>query len=390
MNQKSSTPTLHRDWIDEEAGEIVASLRNAGFTTYLVGGCVRDLLVGIHPKDYDIATQATPEEIRRIVRRAYIIGKRFRLVLVRRGEKMFEVATFRRDFSPEEFPEGAPPGDNVFGTPEEDAKRRDFTLNALFYDPLEDKLVDYTTGIADIESRVMRMIGDPKVRLVEDPIRILRALRLAHKLNFQLEASLRSAMQEQASMLIKSVLPRKREEYLKLLRLPQPDLAFIEAYDLGIVPYTLPSLAPLFADPEKIHELSVYLQRFAQLPVDTAQPVFMFGALMLIVFRLMVECDPSVQHRPEAILSNPALEKLMIEELGMFRSEVTTVVRALSLQSTMARGEHFWRKGPRRRAGVLRDEAFPLALMMAEMDCMLPPAELQRWQDEYQEAHRSY
>ena len=384
MKEKSSGPSLHRDWIDDEAIEIVRNLSERRHTTFLVGGCVRDLLVGMHPKDYDIATLATPEEVKRAIRRSYIIGRRFRLVLVRRGEKMFEVATFRRDFKPEEFPEGAPPGDNVFGTPEEDAKRRDFTLNALFYDPIKDNLVDYVDGIPDIQNRIIRMIGEPVARLQEDPIRILRALRLAHKLNFKIESNLRGAMQEQAATLLKSVLPRKREEYLKILRLAQPELTFIEAHDLGILPHTLPSLTPLLSDHDKAEEFCLYMHRFSQLPVDTSQPVFLFGALMLIVFRLLVESDPQNPWRPEAILDHPALQKLITAELGMFKSEAHTIARALTLQSTLAKGEEFWRKGQRRRAAVLRDESFPLALMMAEMDCVLPPAELQRWQDEFQ------
>src|SRR5262249_29235348 len=141
-----------------------------GFTTFLVGGCVRDLLLGKHPKDYDIATNARPQDVRRMIHNSFIIGKRFRLVLVKRGDVQYEVATFRRDLRPDENVEELPGGaDNIFGTPEEDARRRDFTVNGLFYDPVQHKLFDYVEAAADLEHGVVRMIGDPDVRLAEDP-----------------------------------------------------------------------------------------------------------------------------------------------------------------------------------------------------------------------------
>ena len=178
MLEIKQKPHLHASWIDPDAVEIVERLQKAGFTTYLVGGCVRDLLVGIHPKDYDIATNALPNEVKRKVWGSYVIGRRFRLVLVKRGEQQFEVATFRRGSKPEDFTEGEdqPVGDNFFGTPEEDALRRDFTINALFYDPIKNELIDYAKAMADIEATTLRMIGDPKTRIIEDPIRSLRAV----------------------------------------------------------------------------------------------------------------------------------------------------------------------------------------------------------------------
>ena len=168
-------PTLHASWIDPDAKEIVRLLQREGFTTYLVGGCVRDLLVGIHPKDFDIATSAEPNQIKRKIRGAYVIGRRFRLVLVKRGLQQYEVATFRRSMSeediealaatteedPEQTPSPAVSGDNYFGTPEQDALRRDFTINALFYDPVKNELIDYANGLADIERRLLRMNVDP-------------------------------------------------------------------------------------------------------------------------------------------------------------------------------------------------------------------------------------
>src|ERR1700722_9571945 len=182
-------PQLHQDWIDPHAYGIVKALQRAGYTTYLVGGCVRDLLLNVAPKDFDIATSALPEEVRKVIYRSYVIGKRFRLVLVRREEQQFEVATFRREVRPDEMGEETPAsfGDNVFGTPEEDAQRRDFTINGLFYDPVANQLIDFAEGLPDLENFVVRMIGDPAKRLLEDPIRIMRALRLKHMIGFVLD-----------------------------------------------------------------------------------------------------------------------------------------------------------------------------------------------------------
>src|ERR1035437_4250249 len=139
-------PHLHQDWVDPHAVGIIRALQKKGFITYLVGGCVRDLLIGIHPKDFDIATTAKPDEVKRTIHRAYVIGKRFRLVLVRRDELQFEVATFRHELREDESRIDLPAGDNIFGTAEEDAQRRDFTINGLFYDPIGDQLIDFAEG----------------------------------------------------------------------------------------------------------------------------------------------------------------------------------------------------------------------------------------------------
>src|SRR6185312_13415325 len=236
-------PHLHQDWVDPHAVGIVRALQKKGYMTYLVGGCVRDLLIGIHPKDFDIATTAKPNEVKRTIHRAYVIGKRFRLVLVRRDEQQFEVATFRRELTAEETGgEDAPTGDNMFGTPEEDARRRDFTINGLFYDPINDQLIDFAEGLPDLENRIVRMIGEPVRRLAEDPIRILRALRLKHMIEFTLDADLRKAMMETAPTLLTTALPRRREELLKWLRLKKPVLAFQEAFDLEILKILTPTL----------------------------------------------------------------------------------------------------------------------------------------------------
>ena len=175
--------------VENRVIELISTLQRAGFEAYIVGGAIRDLLLGRRPKDYDISTAATPEEVRNVFgrRAARIIGKRFRLVHVRHGGELFEVSTFRQAPPPEtaavapdgrkheELPEHMILSDNSFGTAEEDAWRRDFTVNALFYDPVRSELIDFTgQGIDDIRSGVVRAIGNPRLRFEEDPVRILR------------------------------------------------------------------------------------------------------------------------------------------------------------------------------------------------------------------------
>ena len=214
-------PKLHPDWINPHALKVIKRLQSKGFLCYLVGGCIRDLLVGINPKDFDIVSNARPRQIKKSIPNAYIIGKRFRLVLARRGDLQLEIATFRRNKTDEddltETDDANMMGDNYFGSPEDDAERRDFTINALLYDPFKDKVIDYLTGLDDLKQKKIKIIGDPKKRIEEDPIRIFRAIRLAHKLNFTIETNLQKVIQENCEVIEQSILPRRREEYICLL-----------------------------------------------------------------------------------------------------------------------------------------------------------------------------
>src|SRR5215207_312484 len=194
---------LAREAISPTAAKVCAVLREAGFSAYVVGGAVRDLLLGIAPKDFDIATDARPEQVRPLFRRAIIIGRRFRLVHVMLGPETVEVSTFRSaDADPAEKDEhGRVLRDNVFGTQEEDARRRDFTVNALYYDPANEEVVDFHGGLADLKKRLMRVIGDPEVRYREDPVRMLRAVRLAAKLGLTLDAETREPIRDMAPLM---------------------------------------------------------------------------------------------------------------------------------------------------------------------------------------------
>src|SRR5947209_7581102 len=164
---------LSADAISPASAKVCTVLREAGFSAYVVGGAVRDLLLGIAPKDFDVATDARPEEIKPLFRRALIIGRRFRLVHVMIGGETVEVSTFRAADpakTAEKDEHGRVLRDNVFGTQEEDARRRDFTVNALYFDPVSEEVVDFHGGLADLKKRVLRVIGEPEIRYREDPI----------------------------------------------------------------------------------------------------------------------------------------------------------------------------------------------------------------------------
>jgi poly(A) polymerase len=372
-------PHLHQDWIDSHAYGIVKALKKAGFETYLVGGCVRDLLLGIHPKDFDIATMAQPPQVKRLIYMAFIIGKRFRLVLVKRDDQQFEVATFRREVKVEDHPEGLPFGDNVFGTSEEDARRRDFTINGLFYDPIENNLIDYVNGLPDIEARLLRMIGDPDVRLIEDPIRMLRGIRLAHKLGFGIEPELRSAIQRNVGELAKSVLPRRREEILKILRLDDPAICLMECYDLGILKYVIPTLHDFLSKPERCDLFLTHFEALRGMVNDPTDPTQLFGWLTVSMLSAAQE-GPSEREEPISI-EDEIFTVLMRDELGMFKLEQAVLVKALEIQNVLPRTEDFKRRGERRQLALMKNEGFKLALRVADAEYRLSPLQLKFWED---------
>jgi poly(A) polymerase len=239
--------------LDPDAVKVVHRLRSRGFEAYFVGGCVRDLLVGLKPKDFDVATSATPDEVRDTFRNCRLIGRRFRLAHVYfKGGKIIEVSTFRRNPG-EGLPdteasnaetaaevEQAEPGadllittDNVFGTAEEDARRRDFTVNALFYDTAAGKVIDFVRGRRDLERQVIRTIGDPEVRLREDPVRLIRGVRFAAKLGFDIDPRTYAAMEGAVEDLPRCAPPRLLEDTFRLLRggISEPSLKLISALD---------------------------------------------------------------------------------------------------------------------------------------------------------------
>ena len=212
-----------RDDISSGSRRVVETLQQQGHRAYVVGGAIRDLLAGLSPKDYDVATSATPEQVRHCFRRSRLIGRRFQIVHVLMGSETIEVTTFRGHHDQQSSPkaqtdtQGRVLRDNVFGSQIEDAARRDFTVNALYYDPVAETIIDYHHGVADLKQKTLRMIGDPKTRYREDPVRMLRAVRLATKLGLSIDPEASRPIRELA-ILIENVPPsRLYDEMLKLL-----------------------------------------------------------------------------------------------------------------------------------------------------------------------------
>jgi poly(A) polymerase len=211
---------IDQSLISQAALKTCDGLQKAGFEAFIVGGAVRDLLMNVKPKDFDVATNATPEEVYRVFRRSRIIGKRFRLVHVLWGQETIEVSTFRGHHLAEGDAQTNDSGriirDNVFGSLEEDAVRRDFTANALYYNPANEEVLDFHNGVADLKANLLRMIGDPTTRYQEDPVRMLRAVRLSAKLGLKIEKNTETPIQKLADLLQDVPPSRLFDEMLKL------------------------------------------------------------------------------------------------------------------------------------------------------------------------------
>ena len=246
---------LSADMINRDAYKVVDVLQKAGFEAYVVGGCVRDLLIGLKPKDFDVATSAKPYEVKELFRRSRIIGRRFQIVHVQFSREIIEVTTFRSNSSQttsknrrQQTDSGMLTRDNVFGTVEEDASRRDLTVNALYYDPSTNSIHDFTNGIDDMDAKVIRIIGDPETRFREDPVRLLRVARFAAKLGFDIEPATATPMKHRAADLQQVSPPRLFDETLKLFMSGQGLDTFKILVEHGLFDYIVPQLGPMLND----------------------------------------------------------------------------------------------------------------------------------------------
>lgn len=313
--------TISRSDVDPDALKVLYRLHEHHYIAYLVGGSVRDLLLNRRPKDFDIGTSAHPHQVKKLFRNCWIIGRRFRLAHVKFGTKTIEVATFRRQvaaaaLTPEmdvaddsaatnSESEVSPPRrraddhfihrDNTYGTPEEDAFRRDFTVNALFYDIGTLSIIDYVGGLDDLDARIIRSIGDAEVRFLEDPVRMLRAVVLAARLQFSIDEPILEAISLHRHEIARSAPARLLEEYYKILRSGHAQDAFKQLRSTGLLKAITPELASA-SDPvwASIAALDRYRARFEAAP-DSLTNAILSGTLLSplgLVARRRFSADP--------------------------------------------------------------------------------------------------
>jgi poly(A) polymerase len=337
---------LSRRDIDPDALKVLYRLREGGHVAYLVGGSVRDLLLSRKPKDFDIGTSAHPAQVKKLFRNCWIIGRRFRLAHVKFGTKVIEVATFRRQLAPGEevVAEGVPAPDpatlegrhlihhdNTFGTPEEDAFRRDFTVNALAYDISDFSIIDYVGGLEDLDARVVRSIGDPGVRIHEDPVRMLRAVALAARLDFTIDPPLAAAIRTHRGEIAKSSPPRLIEEYYKILRAGSAERTFRSLHEIGLLEPLSKELHH-HAGPQlwqSLAELDAYRGEFESTPETLTNPILLGSLIVPLGLPLQGERPSRADEADEKRRKPPALK---LGDLPLARGDVERLRQALMLQ----------------------------------------------------------
>lgn len=385
--------TLSRRDVDPDALKVLYRLHQFNHAAYLVGGGVRDLLLGRRPKDFDIGTSAHPYQIKKLFRNCWIIGRRFRLAHVRFGNKTIEVATFRRHVPPgtENEPAAPPDGDaldllirhdNTFGTPEEDAFRRDFTVNALFYDIGTFSIIDYVGGLEDLRAGLIRSIGDPNERFQEDPVRMFRAIAMAARLDFKLDPPIAEAVQAQGERLALASPARLIEEYYKVLRSGAAERTFRGLAEHGLLEVVTPDLTPRrHADAlwSALAALDTYRRRFETAP-STLTNAVLLGTL-LVPLGLMprrgpdaLETEPVPEARSSRRARPPKEPLLMIGILPIARRDTERLRQLLSLQRRLLELE----SSPRAKRTLIHRGPFEEAITWLEIHGDAPEV-LEHW-----------
>lgn len=396
--------TLSRSLIDPDALKVLQRLRHADHVAYLVGGSVRDLLLGRRPKDFDIGTSAHPHEVKKLFRNCWIIGRRFRLAHVKFGTKTIEVATFRRQLSEQEvaeqtaaaeqaeqaaeIAEAQEPGrrnrdrahlhfrDNTFGTPEQDAFRRDFTVNALFYDIATFSIIDYTGGLADLEARVIRSIGDPDVRFAEDPVRMLRAIVLAARLDFVVDPAVVDAIRRHAGLIAGASPARLLDEFFKILRSGASERAFHQLAEVGLLEHIAPEL--LRDRGQALWPYAAALDRYRHGFGDA--PDSLTNAILLGT--LLVPQGFTAGRRPRHLEDGTEPEREPLVTLGRMqlpRRDVERLRQVLSLQRRLTD----LLSSPRAKRALMHRGPFQEALTWLEIHGQAPEV-LEHWKGFYE------
>ena len=397
--------SISRALISENALKVLHRLRDAGYASLLVGGCVRDLMLGREPKDFDVVTDARPEEIRKLFHSARIIGRRFRLVHVRFGRGIIEVATFRaipRDISEEGRPdedtaddtgeaEEAPASvadQNIFGNQEEDARRRDFTVNALYYDIRDFSVVDYANGVDDLKAGVLRMIGDPEARYREDPVRMLRVVRFAAKLSFKIEAKTEAPIERLAHLLATVPPARMFEEVLKLFHGGYALETFELLRRYNLFQYLFPLTDECLSREGQGFPRTLVLRALANTDARVNQgkpvtPAFLFAAMLWEPVCLQMQAlAERGQSGYEALMR--ATDMVLQEQL-----QHVSIPRRFSvpMREIWAMQERLVRRGGRQAFRLLEDKRFRAAydFLLLRADTGEAPKELAEWWTRFQE-----
>ena len=383
-----SEHNLSRRHIDNDALKVIYRLQQYHFETYLVGGGVRDLLLDRRPKDFDLGTSAHPQQIKRLFRNCWIIGRRFRLAHIKFGENTLEVATFRKQVPPETDTEraareaarerakreaavdGRPrarrliPRDNTFGTAEEDAFRRDFTINALFYDASTRSILDYVDGMRDIGSRTLRSIGDPNERFTEDPVRMLRAVVLAARLDLSIDPAVSTAIRRHRGEIVHSSPARLVEELYKIARSGACERVIRDLGDAGLLKFIAPELDRARSDAlwKSLAALDRYRRRFDDSP-STLGNAILLGSIVS-AFATIERPRRRAAHEP---LAKRPLEVSM-GLLPIARRDLERLRQILDLQRRLA-DEHL---SPRARRTLMHRSAFADALTWMEIHGQTP------------------
>ena len=323
--------------LPKEIDECLNLLSSNGYKAFVVGGAVRDLLLGHTPKDYDISTAATPEQICQVFGRRHtlIIGKRFRLVHYRWGKEIIEISTFRKTPCKTEtknhpklahLPSKMIIDDNNFGSAEEDAFRRDFTVNALFYDPIKEEIIDYTnSGLADIQAKIVRVIGEPDVRFEEDPVRMLRALKLVGRFGFSMDNACENSLFANMDKIRHVPVSRMTLELEKVLSSCYIDTLLEAFHDFGLLPYFLPYFAQRWNTPEMERALDLIFERNCQVSSgDLCNSISLAMACLALPFIQRDMAEHKVKSAPAAseVISNAFKPQTMVKRL-LFAAEKT-------------------------------------------------------------------
>jgi len=382
--------------IDADAVKVVRRLKRHGYEAYLVGGCVRDLLLGCTPKDFDVATSATPNEIRELFRNSRVIGRRFRLVHIFFGHKIIETSTFRQKppAAPETDEEDSDDDalmirrDNVWGTALDDALRRDFTLNGLFYDPVKSEVIDFVDGLDDLASRSIRTIGEPSLRFLEDPVRILRAIKFAARLGLSIEKGTLEALKAHVDRIMACARARVLEEIYRLLREGASARAMALLEETGVRRVLFPELDCVAADPARWELLQARLSALDAMAneVPLTNPV-LIGALY---FDTIIDSGrifaPGVDGPAELV---DGLSSVLAEWVPS-RKDRDTTRQILMAQRRLRPSDG---QTPRRRPiALVSQEYFPEALVLHQLFCHTgeaDPSTLGKWEALAKAAGRS-